>query len=109
MDNLFTNMFIIELQKDFQQSITFRDDTLTRTMMWSELQGNISREAVQNISREAVQYLVDEVRRTGVIGTDKANCRCLLMSTMGLPCACSLAKMIKEGKPISLDDTHSHW
>jgi alpha-glucosidase len=101
MDNLLTNMFIIELQKDFQHNITFRDDTLTRTVMWSELQANIS--------REAVQYLVDEVRRTGVIGTDKANFRCLLMSTMGLPCACSLAKMIKEGKPISLDDTHSHW
>ncbi|MCI83159.1 hypothetical protein A2U01_0104434, partial [Trifolium medium] len=27
------------------------------------------------------------------------------MSTMGLPCACSLAKT----KLISLDDIHSHW
>ncbi|MCI41301.1 FAR1-related protein, partial [Trifolium medium] len=31
------------------------------------------------------------------------------MLTMGLPCACSLAKTIKEGKPISLDDIHNHW
>jgi hypothetical protein len=28
---------------------------------------------------------------------------------MGLLCACSLAKTIKEGKPISLDDIHNHW
>ncbi|MCI81005.1 FAR1-related protein, partial [Trifolium medium] len=31
------------------------------------------------------------------------------MSTMGLPCACSLAKTLKENKPISLNDIHSHW
>jgi hypothetical protein len=46
--------------------------------MWSELQGNIS--------REALSYLVDEVCRADVIETDKARCGCLLMSTMDLPC-----------------------
>jgi hypothetical protein len=96
MDNMLANMFI-ELQKDFQQSIIHRDDTLTGMVLWSKLQ--------LNISKEAVQYLVDE----GVVGTDKTKCRCLLMSTMGLLCACSLAKTIKEGKPISLDDIHNHW
>jgi alpha-glucosidase len=66
-----------------------------------ELQGNIL--------RETLSYLVDEIRRADVIGTDKGRCGCLLMSTMGLPCACSLAKTVKEGKPISLVHIYSHW
>ncbi|MCI40247.1 otubain, partial [Trifolium medium] len=89
------NMFI-ELQKDFQQSIIFRDERFTGMVLWSELQGNIS--------REAVYYLVDEVSRADSVGMDKAKRGCLLMSTMRLLCACSLAKTVKEGKPISLAD-----
>ncbi|MCI73622.1 otubain, partial [Trifolium medium] len=48
----------------------------TRTVFWSELQGNIS--------REALQHFVDEVRRAELVGTDKAKCGCLLTSTMGV-------------------------
>jgi hypothetical protein len=51
---------------------------------------------------------VDEVGRADVIGTDMARCKGLLMSTMGLSCACSLAKTVKEGKPISLSNIHIH-
>jgi hypothetical protein len=61
-----------------------------RIVLWSELQ--------ENILREALGYLVDEFRRADVIGTDEARCRCLLMSTMGLPCVCALAKTVKEGE-----------
>jgi hypothetical protein len=32
----------------------------------------------------------------------------LLMSTMGLPCPCSLAKTVKEDKQVSLSDIHIH-
>ncbi|MCI16882.1 FAR1-related protein, partial [Trifolium medium] len=28
---------------------------------------------------------------------------------MWLPCACSLAKTVNEGKAISMNDIHSHW
>jgi hypothetical protein len=66
-----------------------------------ELQGNIL--------RETLGYLVDEIRRADVIGPDKARCGCLLMSTMSLPCACSLTKTGKEGKLIRLVDIYSHW
>jgi alpha-glucosidase len=52
---------------------------------------------------------VDEVRRSDVSETDKARCGCLLTSTMGLPCACSLAKTVKEDEPIRLTDIHCHW
>ncbi|MCI20431.1 FAR1-related protein [Trifolium medium] len=52
---------------------------------------------------------MDEVRRAESVGTDKTKCGCLLMSTMGLPCECSLAKTVNEGKAISLDDIHIHW
>jgi hypothetical protein len=31
------------------------------------------------------------------------------MSTMWLPCACTLAKTVKEGKPTSLADIQNHW
>jgi hypothetical protein len=62
-----------------------------------------------NISLEAIEHLVDEVGQARMVGTDKKKCGCLLMSTMGLSCACLLAKMINEDKPISLDDIHNHW
>ncbi|KAK2375576.1 hypothetical protein QL285_076461 [Trifolium repens] len=93
MDNMLTNMFI-ELKKDFPQSINFRDERFMETVMWSELQGNIS--------REALHYLVDEVCRMDSIGTNKAKCGCLLMSTMRLLCTCLLVMTAKEDKPISL-------
>jgi hypothetical protein len=63
LDNILTNLFI-ELKKDFQQSNNFRDERFTGTMLWSELQGNIS--------REALHYLVDVVCRVDSIGTNKA-------------------------------------
>jgi hypothetical protein len=97
---MFTNMFN-EIQKDFQQSIIFRDENWKGIVLWSELQGNFS--------REALGYLLDEVCRAEVIGTNKARCRCLLWSRMGLPCACSLAKTVIEGEPIRLADIHVHW
>jgi alpha-glucosidase len=90
-----------EIHKDFQQNIIFRDERWKEIVLWSELQGNIS--------REALGYLLDEVRRAEMIGTDKARCGCLLRSTMGLSCACSLAKTVKEGEPIRLVDIHVHW
>jgi hypothetical protein len=51
---------------------------------------------------------VDEVRRSDVSETDKVRCGCLLTSTMGLPCACSLAKTVKEDEPIRLTDVDDH-
>jgi alpha-glucosidase len=50
IDRMLKNMFS-EIHKDFQQSMIFRDER------W-------------NISREALGYLLDEVRRAEVIGTD---------------------------------------
>jgi hypothetical protein len=79
IDMMLSNMFG-ELHKDFQQSIIFRDERWKGIVMWSELQGNVS--------REALGHLVDEVRRTDVIGTDKAKYGCLLISTMGLLHTC---------------------
>jgi hypothetical protein len=90
---MLSNMFG-ELHKDFQQSIIFRDERWKWIVLWSELQ--------ENISRETLGYLIDEVCRADVIGTDKAGCRCLVMSTIGLSCSCALAKIVKEGKPIRL-------
>jgi hypothetical protein len=69
-------------------------------VLWSELQGNISREVLGD--------LLDEVRRAEVIGTNKARCGCFLWSTMGLSCACSLAKTVREGEPIRLANIHVH-
>jgi hypothetical protein len=97
---MLTNMFG-EILKDFQQSIIFRDGRWKGIVLWSDLQGNIS--------IEALSYLVDEVRRADVIGTDKAKCRCLLILTMGSLCVCALEKTVKDGKPIRLANIHSHW
>jgi hypothetical protein len=93
MDNMLTNMFI-ELKNDFPQSINFRSERFMETVLWSELQ--------ENISREALHYLVDEVCWLDSIGTNKAKCGCLLMSTMRLSYARCFAMTTKEDKPISL-------
>jgi hypothetical protein len=76
---IFSNMFG-ELHENFQRSIIFRDERWKGIVLWSELQGNVS--------REALGHLVDEVRRADVIGTDKAKNECLLISTMGLLHTC---------------------
>jgi hypothetical protein len=73
INRMLINMFS-EIHKDFQQSIIFRDERWKGIMLRSELQGNIS--------REALGYLLDEVRRAEVIGTDKARCGCVLRSTI---------------------------
>jgi alpha-glucosidase len=100
IDRMLINLFS-EIHKDFQQSIIFKDERWKGIVLWSELQGNIS--------REALGYLLDEVCRAEVIGADKARCGCVLRSTTGLSCACSLAKIVKEGEPIRLADLHVHW
>jgi alpha-glucosidase len=66
INRMLINMFS-EIHKDFQQSIIFRDERWKGIVLRSELQGNIS--------REALGYLLDEVRRAEVIGTDKARCK----------------------------------
>jgi hypothetical protein len=45
IDNMLTNM-LIEVQKDFQQSIIFRDIRLKEMVLWYKVQENISREAL---------------------------------------------------------------
>jgi hypothetical protein len=45
IDNMLTDM-LIEMQKDFQQSIIFRDMRLKEMVLWYKVQGNISREAL---------------------------------------------------------------
>jgi hypothetical protein len=72
---MLTRMFI-ELHKKFQKSIISRESRFTRTVLRSELQGNIF--------RHVPYFLAEEVRRVEATGTNKSKCKCLLMLTMGL-------------------------
>jgi hypothetical protein len=96
----YAHTMFIELHKEFQKSIISREPRFTRTVLCFELQGNIS--------RYVLDFLAEEVRRVEATGTNKSKCRCLLMLTMGLVCATSLFKSVREGKSISLTYIHCH-
>jgi hypothetical protein len=98
--NTMLTLIFIELRKKFQNRIISREPRFTRTVLCSELQGNIS--------RHVLDFLAEEVRRVEAVGTNKSNCICLLMLTMGLVCETSLFKSVKEGKSISLTYIHCY-
>ncbi|XP_045830906.1 PKS-NRPS hybrid synthetase cheA-like [Trifolium pratense] len=61
------------------------------------------------ISRKAMDHIYDEANRVEECGMDSKKCGCVMRRTYGLPCACLIAKKIKNNKPIRLDEIHPQW
>ncbi|OVA05760.1 Ovarian tumor [Macleaya cordata] len=61
------------------------------------------------VSHLALDRLVDELDRIGKEGMTKADCRCVVRSTHGLPCACELVRFQAEGISIPLTAIEPHW
>jgi hypothetical protein len=83
----------IELHKKFQKSIISREPRFTRTVLRSELQGNIF--------RHVPYFLAEEVRRVEVQMFVNVN------NGVGVR-ATSLFKSVREGKSISLTYIYCH-
>lgn len=43
------------------------------------------------------------------VGSDSAKCGCTFMKTYGLTCGCVIAKKVKLGSPIRMDEICTHW
>ncbi|KAK9689975.1 hypothetical protein RND81_09G095600 [Saponaria officinalis] len=70
--------------------------------MFSLLQGNVS--------IKAIKIMEAEIRRGIELGFGlEHRCGCAFQTTHGLPCACKLIYMKKEGKRVHLSDVHEFW
>ena len=61
------------------------------------------------ISRKALNYIFHEAKRVVECGSDPKKCGCIIRKSYGLPCACVIAKKIRNRLPIRLDEVNSHW
>jgi hypothetical protein len=64
---------------------------------------------VYKISRNALKHIRGEELRAEECGMDSKKCGCLMRRIYGLPCACVIARKMKNKLPIRLDEVNSHW
>jgi hypothetical protein len=60
------------------------------------------------ISRKALNFIFHEAKSVEC-GSDPKKCGCIISKSYGLPCACIIAKKIRNKRPIRLDEVNSHW
>ncbi|XP_050888789.1 uncharacterized protein LOC127093944 [Lathyrus oleraceus] len=75
-----------EIQTTFGRSITILEQLFKDNILYSRLVGYISRAS-----------------------SDSVECGCIIVKTYGLPCACVIAKNVKLGHPIRMDEVCTHW
>lgn len=61
------------------------------------------------VSRNAMELIGTEVERVKYVGIDKSLCGCVHRTSLGLPCACELARYSMMPSPIPLDAVHIFW
>lgn len=69
---------------------------------------NLYSHLVDNISRAGLNYIFHEAKQVDNIGSDSAKYGCTIVKTYGLTCACVIAKKVKLGSPIRLDEVCTH-
>ncbi|KAL6503349.1 hypothetical protein OROGR_025272 [Orobanche gracilis] len=57
----------------------------------------------------AMDRIYTEAKRMEKCGMDSKKCGFVIRKTFGLPGACLIAKKMKNGRPIRLDEIHCHW
>jgi hypothetical protein len=61
------------------------------------------------ISRKALDILFYEAKRSKECRMDPKKCGCVVRRSYGLPCACVIAKKIRNKLPIRLDEINVQW
>jgi len=87
-----------EIKASFEMSIHVIGHTFNLTL-YKHLVGVVSKYALVQIAKE--------VLRVNEVGFDSQHCGCVLRSTHGLPCACSLARY--QFGVIPLNEVHVMW
>ncbi|KAK9677520.1 hypothetical protein RND81_11G149000 [Saponaria officinalis] len=63
-----------------------------------------------NVSIKAIEIMEDEVKRGVALGIGlELRCGCILPTTHGLPCACTLIDLKNSGSRVHLSDIHPFW
>ncbi|XP_050908354.1 protein FAR-RED ELONGATED HYPOCOTYL 3-like [Lathyrus oleraceus] len=73
------------------------------------VESTILDQLVGNISRASLNYIFHEAKRADNVGSDSAKCGYTIVKTYGLSCACVIAKKVKLGDPIKMDEVYTHW
>lgn len=97
MHNMMTLQFT-EIQASFGRSLSVLEHRYNNKVLYSMLNFKISRAALNFIHCEEAR-----IEKCG------DNCGCVIRKTYGLPCACVIAKKLKIGTPIRLDEVNCHW
>ncbi|KAK9682752.1 hypothetical protein RND81_10G094400 [Saponaria officinalis] len=84
-----------------------------------ELEDSISRPQITHrlfsllqgkVSTKVIEIMEDEVKRGVALGIGlELGCGCVLRTTHGLPCACTLIYLKNKGSRVHLSDIHSFW
>ncbi|KAK9681868.1 hypothetical protein RND81_10G033300 [Saponaria officinalis] len=84
-----------------------------------ELQDSMSRPRITQrlfsllqgkVSTKALEIMEGELKRGIVLGVGlELGCGCVLRTTHGLPCACTLVDLNNNGSRVHLSDIHSFW
>ncbi|XP_058750193.1 uncharacterized protein LOC131623212 [Vicia villosa] len=90
-----------EIQTSFGRSITVLEHRFKNKILYSQLIGNVS--------RAGLNYIFHEANRGKIIGGKSANCGCTIIIMYGLPCACAIAKKVRLGESITVNEITLHW
>ena len=90
-----------EIQTTFSRSITVLEHRFKENMLYSQLVGNIS--------REALNYIFHEAKRASIVGDDTSKCGCTIVKTYDLPCAYVIAKNLSGNVPIGMNGVSNYW
>ncbi|WJX72087.1 hypothetical protein P8452_56003 [Trifolium repens] len=90
-----------DVQTQFSQSMSVAEHRYQDNPLYSFL--------FYKISRAAMDHIYNEAKRVEDVGMDSKKCGCVIRRTFGLPCACLIAKKMKNKLPIRLDEIYSHW
>ncbi|KAK9705487.1 hypothetical protein RND81_07G060700 [Saponaria officinalis] len=64
----------------------------------------------ENVSIKAIEIMEDEVKRGVALGIGlELGCGCVLPTTHGLPCVCTLIDLKNSGSRVHLSDIHPFW
>lgn len=85
----------------FGRSITILEHNFKDNNLYSQL--------VRNISRAGLNYIFHEAKRADNVGSDSAKFGCTIVKIYSLSCACVIAKKVKFGSPIRMNEICTHW
>ena len=93
-------ILVSEIKKQFTMSLNLQSHTIS-IPFFKNIKGSVSSECTKILGAEY------EKSTKGI--TPETGCNCALQVTIGLPCACKIAALEREGKRLELHNVHDFW